>query len=270
VDSAAPILEAGQLVGAVAVFLDKSDRLRAEQAGDERRGRLELQASASEEALGHSRQKLLALSARLMNAQEEERRRVARELHDDLSQHAALAEFEAGRMEQMLPVTTGEAQERIRSMRGHIRMLNIRLHEIAYGLHPSILEDIGLAAAIRSLAEEYRRAGLEVRLTVRDTPPDLSISVATALYRITQEALRNAYKHAAAAEVRLTLIRVGGEFRLTVEDAGPGFDLLTIQRKGGLGLLSMEERARLAGGSLLVRTQPGCGTLLLVRVPAEG
>jgi PAS domain S-box-containing protein len=267
--SAAPIIEGGRAIGGVVVFLDNSVKLRKEQNERVRRERLEDEARGSTEAVEQSNERLLALSARLIAAQEEERRRVARELHDDLSQHVSLAGFEAARIAQLLPEASDEVQERIQGMLGHIHLLNVRLHEIAYGLHPSILEDLGLAAAIRLVAQEYRTAGLDIRITISDTPADISISVATTLYRIAQEALRNAHKYAAGSIIRLTLNGIGKELYLTVEDTGPGFDPLTVRHKGGLGLLSMEERARLAGGSLKVHSKPGSGTLLLVRVPAQ-
>jgi PAS domain S-box-containing protein len=269
-EASAPILDGGRVAGGVTVFAEIAERLRAERAEAEVREGLEDQLHDCTDTLDRTRSEFHELSAHLMIAQEEERRLVARELHSDLSDRAAMAGFEADRIEQLLPRLEGEVLERIQAMHAHIRQLATRLNDIAHRLYPSILEDVGLAAAVRSVVEEHRNAGLEARLTIRDLPPEVPIAVATTLYRIIQEALGNVREHASGAVARLTLYGAGKELWLTVEDDGPGFDLMAAQRKGGLGLWGMQERARLVGGNLLVRTAPGEGTLLLVRVPIDG
>ncbi len=266
-DAAAPILERGQVRGAVTVFRDITERLRREQQQEKERGRLEEQVHVTSEALGHTRAELRALSGHLLAAQEEERRRIARELHDDFAQRAVMMEMQAERLAQRLPSGDGEAQQSLGSLRAQISALAQGLRETSHRLHPSILEDLGLPVALRSLVMDYQENGIDIVLRVRDVSQPIPLDTATAFYRITQEGLRNAAKHAADAPVRVTLAEADSELQLTVEDDGPGFDWNQIRVKGGLGLLSMQERARLAGGMLLLRTAPGEGTLISVRAP---
>jgi PAS domain S-box-containing protein len=265
-DSAGPIVENGSLIGAVSVFLDISARLRREQEQMNERERLEDEVLQTAQALGQTRVELRALSAHLMTAQEEERRRVARELHDDLGQLSSIIDIEANSLEQQLTLSSA-AKASMTRLRTHIQELSDRLREVSHRLHPSIIEDLGLPTALQSLVEEYRQQQLEVALIVRNPPTHLPVELATALYRIAQEALRNAVKHAREAPVRISLLGSADEVQLHVEDAGPGFTLRDARASEGLGLLSMQERARLAGGTLLVRTQPGEGTLIQVRIP---
>lgn len=269
-DAAAPILAGDRVAGAVTVFLDISERLRLEQLQEEERDRLEEQVHVTSEALGHTRAELRALSGHLMTVQEDERRRVARELHDDLAQRAGLAEMELDRLVPLVSGNHHEAQETLRRMRGHLMELSTGLREVSHRLHPSIIADLGLSAALRALADEHREHGGEAGLTVREVPSAIPLDVATALYRIAQEALRNVIKHAREAPVQITLTGKDQGLYMAIEDAGPGFDLDKVREKGGLGLLSMQERARLVGGSLLLRTRPDDGTLIVVRVPLGG
>jgi two-component system sensor histidine kinase DegS len=132
-----------------------------------------------------------------------------------------------------------------------------------------MLVDLGFPAALKSLAEEQQRHGRDVAISISDVAVDLPLATGLALYRIAQEALRNAAKHARGAPVRIKLEVVGNELRLSIEDAGSGFDLTAIRNTGGLGLISMKERAMLAGGHLLIRTKPGDGTSVYVYVPLE-
>jgi two-component system CheB/CheR fusion protein len=130
-----------------------------------------------------------------------------------------------------------------------------------------VIADLGLTAALRQLVTHFRENGVEVSFVERDLQPEPGLEVSTALYRITQESLRNVQKHAREAAVRVLFAANGDAFHLTIEDSGPGFDLETVRKHGGLGLVSMQERARLVGGTLRIRTGMGEGTLILVRVP---
>jgi PAS domain S-box-containing protein len=266
-DAASPIEASGQVIGAVAVFVDITERIRAEHEREVERERLEEQVHLTSEALGETRAELRALSGHLIKAQEEERRRVARELHDDLNQRSAIAEMQLERIIPLIPAEDERVHHLLRDVRQQISRLSAGLREVSHRLHPAVVEDLGLAAALRSLVDEFRENGFEVTCMAPRVTQDLPIDIATALYRIAQEALRNAFKHARGAPVRVSLEETGRELRLKIEDAGPGFDLNSVRGKGGLGLLSMQERARLAGGSLLLRTRPGDGTLVIVRVP---
>lgn len=254
-DTAAPIHAGGQVIGVVNVIADIS-RPPAEQA------------HATAEALGNTRAELRALSAHLLSVQEDERRRIARELHDDVVQRMALAEIDLQRLMPILSDQNG-ARELVETVRQRIAEVAASLREVSHRLHPAVVEDLGLTAALRSLVADYRDQGVDASLAASADCPTLKLDAATALYRIAQEALRNAWKHAPGAPVRVALEGNARECHLRIEDAGPGFDLRQVRGSGGLGLLGMQERARLAGGNLMLRTRPGNGTLILVRVPLE-
>ena len=255
----------GEINGAVTVFCDITERIRMEQFRMKEREQLEEQMALTAEALGTTRTELRALISRATTAQEEERRRVARELHDDLGQRIALLQFEAERMRQY--ALAPEVHAGLKRFIEEAATFSSALRELSHRLHPSLLEDLGLAAALRSLVEDYRRQGVDVTLSAGEPTGYASLDVRTSLYRIAQEALRNAWKHAPDAAVHIRLLEENKELRLTIEDTGPGFDLSRARSSGGLGLLSMQERARLVGGSLLLSSHPEGGTTLLVRVP---
>jgi two-component system, chemotaxis family, CheB/CheR fusion protein len=143
------------------------------------------------------------------------------------------------------------------------------LREVSHQLHPSVIADLGLATALGEIAEQYREQGVDVTFVARNLPPSISTEVATGLYRIAQEALRNAVQHAPDAPILITLSCVDETLELKVEDPGPGFDIGKVRQVGGLGLLSMQERARLLGGSLAFATAPEEGTVITACVPVK-
>lgn len=265
-DSASPILEAGRTTGAVSVFRDITDLLRREREAAERREQLEDEVQLTKSALGQTRAELRALSGHLMTAQEEERGRIARDLHDDFGQRTGLLEIEADQLAN-LPPGSDEAQQALQRMRAHIRALSEGLRQMSHALHPSILDDLGLAPGLRSLVDEFQQNGLDITFRAVAVPAALPIEIATALYRITQEALRNVLKYCRDAAVWVSLTHKDDGLQLAIEDSGPGFDLTQARAKGGLGLLSMQERAHAVGGNMLVRTAPGKGTQIIIRVP---
>lgn len=262
-----PIPEGEQVAGRMLVFLDITDRLRREREQEAERDRLEEQVQATVEELGHTRAELRALSGYLLTAQEGERRRVARELHDDLSQRAAVAEMQLQRVEQF--VEPGAGVSALEKLREHLAELSAGLREVSHQLHPSVIMHLGLAPALQQLVGEFRRAGSDVSLIERGLVTSPGVEVSTALYRIAQEALRNAMKHAAGAPVQVELEEQPQQLSMAIRDAGPGFDLTEARSNGGLGLLSMQERARRIGGKFTVRTARGAGTLILVAVPLQ-
>lgn len=137
---------------------------------------------------------------------------------------------------------------------------------LSHGLHPSIIEDLGLAAALRMLTNEFgEREDMIVTFLPENVPEEIPIEIATGLYRITQEALRNIAKHAGKSHVKLILSGKAGGLELQVADSGKGFDM--AHRKPGLGLISIEERTRLMGGTSDVRSAPREGTKVTVIVP---
>jgi PAS domain S-box-containing protein len=206
------------------------------------------------------------LLRRLVHAQEEEHRRIGRELHDDLTQRLAVLAIDAGTLEQ-LPGCPSDIGNRARGMRDQLVALSEIVHSLSRQLHPSILDDLGLVDALRSecLSLE-QRDGITARCYALDVPADIPRDVALCVYRVAQEALRNVARHAQALQATVRLTANDRELVLCVRDRGVGFDVAT-RRKSGLGLESMRERVRLVQGRLTVRSQPGKGTRITLRVP---
>lgn len=246
---------------------DITERKEAQWLMERERERLTGQVRTTEEELRRTQKELRALTASLFTSQEEERRRIARELHDDVSQRLAMLANEFEHLRQHIPANPAEVREKLEALRGRTETLSEDLRRISHALHPSILEDLGLATALRSLVSEFaEREAMPANFTHRNVPPNLSDNVTSALYRITQEALRNIAKHAGRTHVRVSLIGADSSLRLVVRDLGEGFDPTEGR---GLGLISMEERARLIGGTFKVTSALGEGTTVQVHVPAE-
>jgi signal transduction histidine kinase len=207
-----------------------------------------------------SKHELEILAGRLITAQEDERRRVARELHDDLSQRLAAVAIEAGRLERGSNGASPAAMERVKE---HISRIAQDIHGLSRRLHPAMLDDLGLAAAIeaecRSLLE---RGGPPVNVRFQGPLDDIGRDVQLAVYRIVQEALRNIQRHSGADEVDLLVSRTAEGLELKIRDNGQGFDRNQPGWRGGLGIASMEERARLLGGWFRISSNAGEGTLL--------
>jgi two-component system CheB/CheR fusion protein len=249
----------------VAVY-DITARKQAERLLRREKERLEGRVKVTERALGRSQEDLRALAASLFTAHEEERRRVSRELHDDLAQKVALLEMNTERLLQQTGAP--ELRSAITQLRTQIAELSDDLRRIAYQLHPAMLDDLGLSFALKSLVEEFgRREGVPVTFTCRDQPKTLPPLIAGSLYRIAQEALRNISKHAGKAPVRVQLLGSQRELRLQIQDQGRGFEPGEDRGRGGMGILNMEERARLCGGTFRLKARPGEGVTITVRVP---
>jgi PAS domain S-box-containing protein len=218
-----------------------------------------------------AQEEIQALAGRLLSAQEEERRWVARELHDDVTQRLAVLAIETGKLERQVPTGQHVLRRQLQSLHEQIVTLSADVHGLSRKLHPSILDDLGLVDA---LAAECGRlsgsGGLQVRFTNERVPEVIPRNIALCLYRIAQEALHNILKYAQAQEVQVILAGRGDGIRLRLHDDGIGFDLAHARRKGGLGLASMRERLRLIDGRLAIRTRPGAGTHIDVWVPLNG
>ncbi len=223
----------------------------------------------SEAALLRSREELRGLTASLLHAQEEERRRISRELHDDLSQKVAKLQFDIETLEQGVPFTNlAGAREKLRQVGDQAGVLANDLRRVAHGLHPSSLDHLGLTVALRSYAEEFSRStAIPVQFTSRNVPRRIPAEVASCFYRIAQEALRNVGKHAREAAVNIVLTGSSHRLHLSIRDNGDGFDMMLARAKGGLGLISMQERVRLVQGKFSLETQPGHGVHLSVTAP---
>ncbi|HTZ40624.1 MAG TPA: ATP-binding protein [Syntrophales bacterium] len=208
------------------------------------------------------------LAGRLLTAQETERRRLARELHDDLSQRLAALAIEAGFLERESPSLSQAAAAKVQEIREGLVNLSGNVHDISRHLHPSILEDLGLADAIRSECDGLaRREPIEVHFESRDCPPRIPLHIGLCLYRITQESLRNIVKHARATKVDVSL--TGGKeiIHLLIKDNGRGFNPDHVFDERGLGLISMRERVRLIQAEMIIRSQPGQGTAIEIQAP---
>jgi signal transduction histidine kinase len=220
-------------------------------------------------ALVISQRRRLALerahTQRLLAAQEEERSRVARELHDDALQRVVLLRRE---LEDVAPMVGPEAAHRLAGISAELEDLGTVLRTAAHQLHPSTVEKAGLVRALGALAADYERAhGLEVRLSLPASDLTLAPGVAVAAYRIAQEALRNVVRHAGVGQADVTLEAAGGALTLRVADAGHGFDRRPGRREAGLGLVAMRQRADALGGTLAVDTRPGGGTIVTAAFP---
>jgi two-component system, chemotaxis family, CheB/CheR fusion protein len=216
--------------------------------------------------LRQNREELRTLAARLLTTQEEERRRVSRELHDDLNQKLAMLEVDADRLAQQLPSSL-EVGSAVQSLRDRVAEVSNDIRRVAYQLHPSILEHLGLGVALRSYCSEFsEREGIKVKFSVQARLASVPESIALCLYRVTQEALRNVAKHASAKSADVALEAKGNRLHLSIRDNGSGFDPATSQ-KGGIGLLSMKERVRLVDGEFILKASRGHGTRIDVRVP---
>jgi signal transduction histidine kinase len=225
---------------------------------------------ARERSLRQTREGLRILAAKLLHAQEEERRRVAREMHDDWGPRLALLGIGIAKLEKHLG-TPDQALPLLRAMQEQLGSLFEDMHALSRQLHPSILDDLGLVDALRSECASFsRREGIAVVYHPEAVPTPLPKDVALCLYRVAQEALRNLAKHAAVNEAWVSLLAAGPELVLRVEDKGVGFDPAAMRSQPGLGLSSMEERARLIHAEFAVRSAPGRGTTVEVRVPLGG
>ena len=219
--------------------------------------------------LRRSEAELRRLTARLISDQELVARELARELHDDLSQRLAALAIDIGRLESRTGGGNGVARE-LALMKNQVVALSTDVHGISRRLHPSILHDLGLVAAIEAEASGFgEREDLPVRVEAVDVPDKLPDNVALCLYRIVQESLRNAAKHASASDVEIALTSGSGVLRLIVSDNGRGFDRKGLRGRPGLGLSSMDERARLVDGRVSI-TSGDDGTTIDVVVPLGG
>jgi PAS domain S-box-containing protein len=197
------------------------------------------------------------LSGRLISAQEEERRRIARDLHDDINQGLVLA---AAELEQLskdikasVPAQAGRVQQTIKQ----INDIGTSVHALSVALHSAKLEHLGLSAALRALCRDLARHNkLQVQFSETSQAIPCRGEVALCLYRVAQEALQNVRKHSGVDEARMSLTGKPDRIELLIEDKGKGFDVDSVSTKGRLGLVSMRERLRLVGGELDVRSSP--------------
>jgi PAS domain S-box-containing protein len=242
--------EAGQSV--LVSVLDMTERRRAESE------------------LRESQRQLQELTSQLITAQENERRRIARELHDDLGQGLALLSVEIDLLGQKPPKSSDELRPRADAMSARVKQLSSSIHDLSHQLHPLKLEQLGLVAAVRGLCKELSHSH-EVRIElVHDNVPEPMLpEAAVCLYRIVQEALRNVIRHSGARRAVVELRGTEDAICLRIRDDGAGFDPGAVATSGGLGLVSMRERLRAVQGEIVIASELAAGATIDAHVPLD-
>ena len=219
----------------------------------------------------HVEGELHELSGRLIAAQEEERARISRELHDDLSQRMARLLIRLERWGQAMGELSAKSRAQFDTIVEMASEMSASLRDLSHLLHPATLAPLGLVPSIAGLCRELsEQQHLTVKFDHDDIAKDMPSDLSLCLFRVVQESLRNVVKHSGASEARVALVRKENQIELCVEDFGCGFDMENLRRGGTLGLTSMRERARLAGGELSIESEPGRGTRICLRVRPSG
>jgi len=220
------------------------------------------------EALQKSQKSLQYFTGKLITIQEEERRRLAREMHDDLTQRLALLAIDVSKLEIENQQHDSPMRTKLQDIKKKIIKLSKDIHDISRQIHPAILDDLGLVDAIKSECATFsQREEIHVEYEANNVPSSIPKNVAICIYRITQESLRNIAKYAKTNQASVSLVRLDGNLILTVRDNGIGFDITHGQSQKGIGLTSMQERARLIQGEFSVQSKPGEGTTVKVIAP---
>jgi PAS domain S-box-containing protein len=212
---------------------------------------------------------LSTVGQRLMEAQEEERRRIARELHDDINQRLALLSNGLQEFEQATSAKNASLPQRgLQELWQLTNEIANDVQQISHQLHPSKLHFLGLAAAVRDLCREFsHQHKVKIECVVQDLPKDLEENISLSLFRTAQESLRNAVKHGQARHVKVEMTCQSSVVQLRISDDGNGFDPENVHHKHGLGLVSMRERLRSVGGEFSIWSKPSLGTQVEGRVP---
>jgi PAS domain S-box-containing protein len=215
-----------------------------------------------------NRAEIRALAAGLLGAQEEERRRVSRELHDQICQQLASLAFDIGGLAAQ-PPRQAEVRRHFRALQARVIAVSEETRHIAYELHPSVLDDLGLETSLRDLCKRFSETsrGVALEFTGISLPAPVPRAVASCLYRVAQEGLNNIARHSGARRVSVALSLRCGSILLEIVDDGAGFEAAAARGYGGLGLIGMEERTRLVQGKLSIESRPGHGTRIELQVP---
>lgn len=223
----------------------------------------------SEQRLRESRSRLRELAGFLQSVREEERSRIARELHDELGQSLTALRMDLNWLRTKCADLDPKALERLGSALGLVERTVDALRRISEDLRPRMLDDLGLAAAVEHHVTQFsERTGIACSLAMNKEEFDVDGRSATTVFRVVQEALTNVARHAAASKVAVRIEDPGGDIRLTVEDNGCGFT--DARDKRTFGLLGMQERVEMIGGQLEITSVPGQGTRIEVRIPKDG
>jgi PAS domain S-box-containing protein len=213
---------------------------------------------------------LASVRSRLIEAQEQERARIARELHDDTNQRLAMLAIGIEQLKQDLPEQAAEVHARIDELLKNTVDLSKDVQALAHELHSPKLEYMGLSAAMRGFCQEFaEQQKVEIDFRIHDVVSLLSPDISLCVFRVLQEALHNSAKHSGVRQFEVRLWGASDEIHLTVGDSGAGFDREAARQSKGLGLISMEERLKLLKGTLSIESQPNRGTTIHARVPLK-
>ncbi|MGO8983881.1 MAG: PAS domain S-box protein [Terriglobales bacterium] len=231
------------IVGAVVAFVDITERKQSQAA-------------------------LAGVSRRLIEAQERERSRIARELHDDIGQRLAMLSIDLGLLPQDFPDLPAEARGRVDDLLQQISDIAADIQSLSHTLHSSKLQYLGIATAMKSFCREYgEQQHALIDFQNHDVPTPLPPDLSLCLFRVLQEALHNSAKHSGVRHFQVELCGTLDQIHLTVRDSGVGFDPQAVKQGPGLGLVSMEERLKLLNGTFSIESQPGRGTIIHASVP---
>ena len=211
------------------------------------------------------------IGRRLIQAHEEERTWIARELHDDVNQRMALLAIELDRWNQQLPPSAVELHDHIHHASQRLSDIAADIQALSHRLHSSKLEYLGLVAAAKSFCKELsEQQKVEIDFSHTNIPLGVPKEISLCLFRVLQETLQNAVRHSGVRHFKVELCGTEGEIQLTVSDLGVGFDPQDAMYRRGLGLISMRERIHLVSGEISIQSQPGGGTTIHARVPFRG
>jgi len=263
---AAPRFSAtGEFLGYSGIIIDISSRRRAEE---ELRTTYDWLTRELNERI-KAEQEIRDLGQRLIHAQEQERARIARELHDDLGQQIGALSIALSSLKAQIVAQRPDADLEADRLHTQLSQVASSIRQLSHELHPAMLEHAGIAVALRSYCREYSSlSGVNVSFQASGTFDDVSPAAALCVYRVVQESLQNVARHGKTNVADVHLVRAIGNLRLTVSDRGAGCDLDVARASGGLGLVSMRERVGLVKGTLAVESKPGLGTTIWVNVPA--
>jgi PAS domain S-box-containing protein len=237
--------ESGEPLRMIGVNLDITERKKAEDA-------------------------LASLTGRLIESQEEERRRIARELHDDYNQRLAMMAIDLEKLAGNIEDSSPEARPLVHELFNRVSELGADLHSLSHSLHSSTLENLGLVAGVRAYCREFtEQQGIQVDFAHENVPRGVPADAALCMFRVAQEALRNMKRHSGASRAEVRLEWTGERLHLSVSDRGRGFEANKPSLDGGIGIRSMEERLRVLGGHLEIESQPFAGTRVDAWVPFE-
>jgi signal transduction histidine kinase len=229
---------------------------------------LERQAQRQFEEVTRAKRELEALSARLVDLEEEWRKRFSRELHDEIGQTLAALQIEISGAAGLPEAQHSPLQGKLSRARALTQRSVQIVRNVALLLRPALLDDLGLVPALEWLTEDFtKRSGIGCAFHEEDSPAALPDAIKTCIYRIVQESLHNAEKHAGASRARVVLRGIGNAVEVDIEDDGRGFAEKSVEKPAGLGILGMRERATRLGGTLVLKSRPGEGTRVHLRVP---